>query len=102
MINITARGFELKEGPKIGIEKELKRVEKMLPETADFNVTLSKMTGGYKCDITVKHTGSFIRGEAVAERIEPSIDMCTRKRIVFTGFDIFSLVNVCKRIKQGR
>lgn len=74
MINITARGFELKEGPKIGIEKELKRVEKMLPETADFNVTLSKMTGGYKCDITVKHTGSFIRGEAVAERIEPSID----------------------------
>lgn len=74
MINITARGFELKEGPKIGIEKELKRVEKMLPETANFNVTLSRTAEGYKCDITVKHTGSFIRGEAVAERIEPSID----------------------------
>lgn len=74
MINITARGFELKEGPKIGIEKELKRVEKMLPETANFDVTLSKRTNGFKCDITVKDAGSFIRGEAVADRIEPSID----------------------------
>jgi putative sigma-54 modulation protein len=74
MINITARGFELKQGPKIGIEKELKRVEKMLPDNANFDVTLSKTISGYKCDITVKHTGSFIRGEAVADRIEPSID----------------------------
>ncbi len=74
MINITARGFELKQGPKIGIEKELKRVEKMLPNTANFDVTLSKVTSGYKCDITVKDAGSFIRGEAIAERIEPSID----------------------------
>lgn len=74
MINITARGFELKQGPKVGIEKELKRVERMLPETANFNVTLSKTIGGYKCDITVKDAGSFIRGEALADRIEPSID----------------------------
>ena len=74
MINITARGFELKQGTKDGIDKELKRVEKMLPDTASFDVTLSKTVEGYQCDITVKNTGSFIRGEAVAERIEPSID----------------------------
>ncbi len=74
MINITARGFDLKQGAKDGIEKELKRVEKMLPENAAFNVTLSKLKDGYKCDITVKYIGSFIKGEAQAEKIEPSID----------------------------
>jgi putative sigma-54 modulation protein len=74
MINITARGFDLKQGPKDGVEKELKRVEKMLPETAAFDVTLSKLNAGYKCDITVKDAGSFIRGEAFADKIEHSID----------------------------
>lgn len=75
MINITARGFELKQGAKDGIQNELRRVEKMLPENTNFEVTLSKLTDGYKCDVTVKHTGSFIRGEATAEKIEPSIDL---------------------------
>lgn len=74
MINISARGFDLKQGAKDGIEKELKRVEKMLPETAGFDVTITKTVSGYKTDITVKDAGSFIRGEAVAEKIEPSID----------------------------
>lgn len=75
MIKITARGFELKQGTKDGIEKELKRIEKMLPQSASFEVTLSKKKDGYKCDITVLNVGSFIRGEAVADRIEPVIDM---------------------------
>ncbi len=75
MIRITARGFDLKQGAKDGIESELKRVEKMLPETADFEVTLSKQaTGGYQCDVTVRHTGSFIRGEAQADHIEPTVN----------------------------
>lgn len=75
MINITARGFELKQGVKDGIDKELKRIEKMLPDSASFDVTLSKKKDGYKCDITVVNVGSFIRGEAKADRIEPVIDM---------------------------
>jgi len=75
MINITARGFELKQGTKDGIDKELKRIEKMLPNSASFDVTLAKIKDGYKCDITVINVGSFIRGEAVADRIEPVIDM---------------------------
>lgn len=75
MINITARGFDLKQGAKDGIERELKRIEKMLPDTASFDVTLSKIKDGYKCDITVKYIGSFIRGEAKADKIEPVIDM---------------------------
>ena len=75
MINITARGFELKQGTKDGIDKELKRIEKMLPESASFDVTLAKKKDGYKCDITVLNVGSFIRGEARADRIEPVIDM---------------------------
>lgn len=75
MINITARGFELKQGTKDGIDKELKRIEKMLPPSATFDVTLSKKKDGYKCDITVLNVGSFIRGEAVADRIQPVIDM---------------------------
>ena len=75
MINITARGFELKQGAKDGIESELKRIEKMLPEAASFDVTLAKKKDGYKCDITVINVGSFIRGEARADRIEPVIDL---------------------------
>lgn len=75
MINITARGFELKQGTKDGIDKELKRIEKMLPPAASFDVTLSKVKDGYKCDITVINVGSFIRGEAQADRIEPVLDM---------------------------
>lgn len=75
MINITARGFDLRQGAKDGIEKELKRIEKMLPKAATFDVTLSKKKDGFKCDITVLNVGSFIRGEAIADRIEPAIDM---------------------------
>lgn len=75
MINISARGFELLQGTKTGIESELKRIEKMLPENASFDVTLMKERDGYECDITVKHIGSFIRGEARADRIEPVVDM---------------------------
>ena len=74
MFKITARGFNLKEGTKVGVEKELKRVEKMLPQTSSYDVTLSKKVNGYKCDITVKDAGSFIRGEAISEEIEPAID----------------------------
>ncbi len=75
MINITARGFDLKQGTKDGIDKELKRIEKMLPPNASFDVTLAKEKDGYECDITVKHVGSFIRGEARADKIEPAVDM---------------------------
>lgn len=75
MINITARGFELKQGTKDGIDKELKRIEKMLPDSASFDVTLARIKDGYKCDITVINVGSFIRGEAKADRIEPVVDM---------------------------
>lgn len=75
MINITARGFELKQGTKDGIDKELKRIEKMLPDNAEFDVTLSRERGKYQCDITVANVGSFIRGEAEADRIEPALDM---------------------------
>ncbi len=75
MINITARGFELKQGTKDGIDSELKRIEKMLPQSAAFNVTLTKKKDGYKCDITVLNVGSFIRGESTADRIEPAVDM---------------------------
>lgn len=74
MINISARGFELKQGTKDGIAKELKRVEKMLPPTVGFDVTISKSINGYKVDITVKNAGSFIRGEAVSEKIESGVD----------------------------
>lgn len=74
MFKIAARGFNLKEGTKLGVEKELKRVEKMLPQTSSFDVTISKKVDGYKCDITVKDAGSFIRGEAISDDIESSID----------------------------
>lgn len=74
MINITARGFDLKQGTKDGIQSELKRIEKMLPDNASFDVTLTKERDEYECDITVKHIGSFIRGEARNERIEPVVD----------------------------
>lgn len=75
MINITARGFDLLQGTKDGIQSELKRIEKMLPPNASFDATICKTKDGYECDITVRHIGSFIRGESVADRIEPAVDM---------------------------
>lgn len=48
---------------------------KNAPESAEFDVTLAKKKDGYKCDITVVNVGSFIRGEARADRIEPVVDM---------------------------
>ena len=48
MINITARGFDLQQGTKDGIDKELQRIEKMLPANASFDVTLAKVKDGYK------------------------------------------------------
>ncbi len=74
MIKITARGFNLLEGTKLGVEKELKRVKKMLPKTTSFDVTLTKKVNGYNCDIIVKDAGSFIKGEAISETIESAID----------------------------
>lgn len=75
MINMSARGFEFTAGQKANIEKELKRVEKMLPATASFEVTLTSCVEGFQCDITVKDAGSFIRGEAVAPKVEVSVDL---------------------------
>ena len=57
MINISARGFELKQGAKDGIAKELRRVEKMLPQTAAFNPD-----SGAQRRLSVRHHGSG-RGE---------------------------------------
>lgn len=74
MINITARGFELRKEQKESIAAELKRVEKMLPQNALFDVTLTSRHGSYQCDITVKDMGCFIRGEAAAKTIYASID----------------------------
>lgn len=50
-------------------------MKKCSPESAEFDVTLAKKKDGYKCDITVVNVGSFIRGEARADRIEPVVDM---------------------------
>ncbi len=74
MVRLTARGFNLVEGTKHGVEKELKRVEKMLPKTASFEVTITKKVNGYNCDIIVKDAGSFIKGEALSDSIESAID----------------------------
>lgn len=75
MINMTARGFVFTSAQKENIEKELKRVEKMLPTTASFEVTITSCVEGYQCDITVKDAGSFIRGEAVSPKVEVSADL---------------------------
>lgn len=73
MINITARGFDLKQGTKDGIDKELQRIEKMLPDNASFDVTLAKVKDGYKCDITVKYIGSFIPARHGQTRLSRSL-----------------------------
>ena len=49
MINITARGFDLKQGTKDGIGKELQRIEKMLPDNASFDVTLGFLLVSQDC-----------------------------------------------------
>lgn len=74
MVKITARGFDLVPSTKESVEKELRRIEKMLPKTASFDVTISKEVDGYKCDIIVKDAGSFIKGEAVYGSVESAID----------------------------
>lgn len=74
MLNITARGFKLRDEIKEKVSEELKRVEKMLPESAEFDVTFTLKHEEFKCDITVKHIGAFIRGEAVADDVMPVVD----------------------------
>lgn len=74
MTNITARGFKLREGIREKVDEELNRIRKMLPENAEYDVTLTYKHEEFKCDITVKHIGAFVRGEAVSEEVLPSID----------------------------
>ena len=100
MINIAARGFELKQGAKDGIDKELKRIEKMLPDSAAFDVTLAKKKDGYKCDITVLNIGSFVKGEATADRIEPAADMAFDEEVSMENFEQFDSGSVEIRRKK--
>lgn len=74
MLNITARGFKLREEIKDKVSAELKRVTKMLPTSAEFDVTITFKHDEFKCDITVRHIGTFVRGEAVAEEVMPAVD----------------------------
>lgn len=77
-INIVAKGFNLFKGTKDGIESELGRVSKMLPEDTLFDVKLEKITRrgdiSYKCDIAIKEGHNFIKGESVSSTVENSID----------------------------
>ena len=75
MVNITARGFKLREEIKTKVDAELKRITKMLPSNAEFDVTITHKNDVFKCDITVRHIGAFVRGEAVAKEVLPSVDL---------------------------
>ena len=59
MLNITARGFKLREEIKEKVNSELKRVTKMLPQNAEFDITITFKHEQFKCDITVKHIATF-------------------------------------------
>ena len=74
MLNITARGFKLREEIKDKIQGELRRVTKMLPENAEYYVTLTLERDEFKCDITIRNVGAFVRGEAIADEIMPAVD----------------------------
>lgn len=74
MLNITARGFKLREEIKEKIQIELQRVTKMLPANAEYYVTITHEHEEFKCDITIRNVGAFVRGEAVADEIMPSVD----------------------------
>lgn len=74
MLNITARGFKLRDGIKEKVKHELVRVEKMLPDNAEYNVTITLKHNEFKCDITVKNIGTFVRGEAKSEEVLPAVD----------------------------
>ena len=74
MLNITARGFKLREEIKEKVNSELKRVTKMLPRNAEFDVTITFKHEQFKCDITVRHIGTFVRGEAIADEVLPAVD----------------------------
>lgn len=74
MVKMTARGFDLAEKTKAIIEKELKKIKKMLPKAASFDITISKKVNGYNCDIMVKDAGSFIKGDAVADSVDSSVN----------------------------
>lgn len=99
MVKLTARGFNLVEKDKNIVDKELKRVEKMLPKATGFDVTISKKAVGYDCYIMTKDAGSFIKGEACAETIEAAVNSAVdvlkrRIRKIKTYF-------VDKKRKQG-
>lgn len=77
-LNITTRGFLLKEGARKGIHAELSRIDKMLPEGTFYDVKLQKqVTDGknlFSCDIDIREGHHFIKGEGTSEYLEVAID----------------------------
>ena len=76
----------------------------MLPESAEFDVTLAKKKDGYKCDITVVNVGSFIRGEArqayedgKISRQDTLWSMEEKKVWSYLGQDGFHEIEVCEK-----
>ena len=74
MLNITTRGFKLRNGIEDKVHEELQRVAKMLPESAGYDVTIVYGNNVFKCDITIKHIGTFVRGEAISDDVLSAVD----------------------------
>jgi hypothetical protein len=49
MINITARGFELKQALRTALNPSSEELKKCCPQDSVFDVTLKKLKDGYQC-----------------------------------------------------
>ena len=76
MVKMNARGFNLTEKTKVAVEKELKKIKKMLPKHANFEITISntKKVNECCCVLIVKDAGDFIKTEAFADSADASIN----------------------------
>lgn len=74
MVTITTRGFKCRDEIKNKVNTELQRIIKMMPENTEYQVTITLKHEEFTCDVTVKHIGTFIRGEAKSEDVLSAID----------------------------
>jgi len=69
-IKMRAKNFDLFDGAKKGVEKELDKIKNMFHEDTVFDVLFTKRDKDFKCKITVQRGRDFVRSEEIGKTVE--------------------------------
>ena len=73
-IKLRAKNFELLDGVKKGVDKELTKISGMFNPDTVFDVLFTKRDKDYKCKITVQNGRDFVRSEEIGKTVEFSLN----------------------------